>query len=139
MRALVSRHTQGPLYPQPRRSARDPRGVAVQVIQAVRNLPAERRPRHVYGCEVWGGLDWLRETDRVALDVSGHDHLAGALIGLYDSQISDGKRYDRATMGRRQANATYLASHAESRAEQVIFAMDLTPLARDADLDLSNM
>lgn len=102
--------------------------VAMHTLCALRELPQAQQPRCCYGCEVWGGLDWLADDDKVVLDVSGRDHLAGALIGLYDSQIDAGKRYDLATLGRRRSNATYLESHSEVRAEQVIFAMDLKPL-----------
>jgi hypothetical protein len=85
----------------------------------------------VYGCEVWRGLDWLLDADKVAFDVSAHENLQAALLGIFDSQISGGKRYDLATLGRRRANATYYASHDVDEASGMIFAMDLTPLVRD--------
>jgi LmbE family N-acetylglucosaminyl deacetylase len=110
-------------------------GVALKVVAALRRLPPELRPEKVWGGEVWRDLDWLADEDKVVLDVSGRDHLAAALVGVFDSQISGGKRYDLATLGRRRANATYFASHATDTAESLIFAMDLTPLVRDPDLD----
>jgi len=58
------------------------------------------------------------------------------LIGAYDSQVEGGKRYDLATVGRRRANAVYFQSHATDEAEQLWFAMDLTPLVRDDKLDV---
>ena len=61
------------------------------------------------------------------MDVSGHDHLAAAMNGVFDSQIAGGKRYDLATLGRRAANATFFESHATDTATQLIFGMDLTP------------
>jgi len=64
----------------------------------------------------------------VALDLGDHESLAAALMGVYDSQVSGGKRYDLATMGRRRANATYLESHASDKFSSVTFAMDLTAL-----------
>jgi LmbE family N-acetylglucosaminyl deacetylase len=112
--------------------------VALHVIRALRELPEARQPRHVYGCEVWGSLDWLADNDKVVLDVSGQEHLASALIALYDSQIDTANRYDLATLGRRRSNATYLKSHGEARAEQVIFAMDLTPLISARQMDTSS-
>lgn len=105
--------------------------VVSAVIQAIRQLPAEQRPRQLLGCEVWRSLDWLGDSEKVILDVSGHDHLAAALNGIFDSQIAGGKRYDLATTGRRAANATFLESHATDKSTQVTFAMDLTPLIRD--------
>lgn len=102
--------------------------VALHVIRALRELPEAQQPQCVYGCEIWGSLDWLSDNDKVVLDVSGQEHLASALIGLYDSQIDTIRRYDLATLGRRRSNATYLQSHGQARLEQVIFAMDLKPL-----------
>jgi len=103
-------------------------GVALRVIAAIRGLPAEERPRRLYGCEVWRDLDWLADADKVAFDVSAHENLQAALLGVFDSQICGGKRYDLATMGRRRANATYYASHDTDIATGMAFAMDLTPL-----------
>lgn len=110
-------------------------GVALRVIQAIRSLPAGARPEKLYGCEVWRGLDWLNDNDKVLFDVSAHENLAMSLVGIFDSQICGGKRYDLATAGRRRANATYFASHATDVAESVIFGIDLTPLITDDKLD----
>jgi LmbE family N-acetylglucosaminyl deacetylase len=112
-------------------------GVAVAAVTAMRELPAKRRPRQVIGCEVWRALDWLDDDRKVVMDVSGHDHLAAALNGVFDSQIGGGKRYDLGTHGRRAANATFFQSHATDRANQLIFGMDLTPLVADASLDIA--
>jgi LmbE family N-acetylglucosaminyl deacetylase len=106
-------------------------GVAVAVIQALRELPRTQRPKRVIGCEVWRNLDWLADADKVVMDVSGHDQLAARLNGVFDSQIAGGKRYDLATLGRRSANATFFDSHATDAATQLIFGMDLTPLVAD--------
>jgi LmbE family N-acetylglucosaminyl deacetylase len=110
-------------------------GVVSAALQAMRELPRERRPKKVIGCEVWRNLDWLNDADKVLLDVSGRDHLAAALAGVFDSQIAGGKRYDLATLGRRAANATFFESHATDKTNQLIFGMDLTPLVADETLD----
>ncbi|MCS7261166.1 MAG: PIG-L family deacetylase, partial [Anaerolineae bacterium] len=112
-------------------------GVAVRVIQAIRSLPADQRPKQLYGCEVWRDLDWLLDEDKVALDVSAHPNLQAALLGIFDSQICGGKRYDLATLGRRRAHATYHASHAVDVSEGLTFAMDLTPLITDPQRDIT--
>jgi LmbE family N-acetylglucosaminyl deacetylase len=112
-------------------------GVTVAAIEAMRALPPAERPETIHGCEVWRDLDWLADTEKVVHDLTGHDHLAAALNGLFDSQIAGGKRYDLGVAGRRRANATFLESHAVDRAESVAFAMDLTPLVRDASLDIA--
>jgi LmbE family N-acetylglucosaminyl deacetylase len=109
--------------------------VLAALIEAVRRLPADERPDKLLGCEVWRDLDWMPDGEKVLLDVSGADHLAAALNGIFDSQIAGGKRYDLAVIGRRQANATFIASHGVDQASAVTLAMDLTPLARDASLD----
>ncbi|MFW5708846.1 MAG: PIG-L deacetylase family protein [Chloroflexota bacterium] len=111
-------------------------GVVTRTIQAIRGLPPEKRPRYVYGCEVWRDLDWLTLADKVVFDVSEHEALQMALVGLFDSQISGGKRYDLATMGRRRAHATYHESHDSDAATGLVFGMDLTPLAHDETLDI---
>ncbi|MBN1566033.1 MAG: PIG-L family deacetylase, partial [Anaerolineae bacterium] len=111
-------------------------GVAVKVIAALRQLPAADRPQKVYGCEVWRDLDWMIDTDKVGFDVSRQESLQMALLGVFDSQISGGKRYDLATMGRRRAHATYHESHATDVTTGLNFGMDLTPLVADPDLDI---
>jgi hypothetical protein len=112
-------------------------GVALGVIEAARSLPRAERPQKVYGCEVWRGLDWMMDEDKVTYDVTAHENLQAALLGVFDSQICGGKRYDLATMGRRRANATYLVSHGVDVATGMIYAMDLTPLVNDPDKDVS--
>ena len=99
-------------------------GLAVKVIQVLRNLPTEQRPEKLYGCEVWRNLDWVNDSDKVFFDVSAHPNLAGALVEVFDSQVSGGKRYDLATMGRRLANATYAASHGVDTASALIYGME---------------
>ncbi len=110
--------------------------VVVPVIQAIRDLPREQRPRAVHGCEVWRDLDWLGDAEKITHDVSGHDSLAAALNGIFDSQIAGGKRYDLAVLGRRRANAAFFQSHGVDRSDALAFAMDLTPLAHDDSLDI---
>jgi LmbE family N-acetylglucosaminyl deacetylase len=110
--------------------------VALRVIEAARRLPAAERPQRLYGCEVWRDLDWLADADKVAFDCSAHENLQAALLGVFDSQIGGGKRYDLATVGRRRANATYYASHGVDAATGMTFAMDLTPLVTDPAKDI---
>jgi LmbE family N-acetylglucosaminyl deacetylase len=107
----------------------------LRVIRAVRELPANSRPQHIYGCEVWRNLDWLNDDDKVIFNVQAHENLAMSLVGVFDSQVAGGKRYDLATMGRRRANATYLASHGVDESTALIFATELTPLLNDQQFD----
>jgi len=110
--------------------------VGLAVLAAIRELPPAVRPETVYGCEVWRNLDWMLDRDKVPLDVGAHESLSMALIGVYDSQVAGGKRYDLATAGRRRANATYFQSHETDTFDQLWFAMDLSPLVRDDRIDI---
>ncbi len=109
--------------------------VVLRTLEALRSLVPEDRPALLLGCEVWRDLDWLADADQTLLDVSAHENLATALLGLYDSQIDGGKRYDLAALGRRRAHATYNAPLETDATAQLSLAMDLTPLMHDADRD----
>jgi LmbE family N-acetylglucosaminyl deacetylase len=103
----------------------------LRVIAAIRSLPEKLRPEKLYGCEVWRNLDWMVDEDKVRFDLTGHENLQAALLGVYDSQICGGKRYDLAAMGRRKANATFFESHELDSTQGLSFGMDLTPLIKD--------
>ena len=109
-------------------------GVLLKLVAAIRRLPQSERPAKLVGCEVWRDLDWMTDSDKVVMNVDGHENLADALMGVFDSQICGGKRYDLATRGRRKAHATYFESHATDKTENLIFGMDLTPLIADDSL-----
>jgi LmbE family N-acetylglucosaminyl deacetylase len=113
-------------------------GVAIKVVKAIRSLPKNEQPAHLYGSEVWRGLDWLMDDEKVVLDCSPRNNLQSALLGVFDSQISGGKRYDLATMGRRLTNATFFASHVTDNASGIAYAMDLTPLISNPNLDVQD-
>lgn len=102
--------------------------VALKVIAAIRSLPKQARPQKLFGCEVWRGLDWLVDSDKVAFDLSRQGNLQAALLGVFDSQISGGKRYDQASLARRQVNATYFESHGVDTTTSLSFGLDMTAL-----------
>lgn len=108
----------------------------LRCIEAIRALPPEMRPKKVYGCEVWRKLDWMLTDDKVMLWVDKYPHLLRPLLGVFDSQISGGKRYDLAEEGLRHANATYFDSHTTDKTSLLTYAMDLTPLAEDEKIDV---
>lgn len=112
-------------------------GVTTKVIRALRKMDKKDQPKKVYGCEVWRNLDWMVDQEKVSFDVSSHPNLAASLVEVFDSQIAGGKRYDLGTIGRRLANATYSESHAIDEASAVSLAMDLTPLMKDENLDIT--
>lgn len=107
--------------------------VALRTIAAIRSLPAGQRPKKVYALEVWRGLDWLCDDDKVSFDTSNHPNLATALLGVFDSQIAGGKRYDNAVIGRRLANATFFESHDTDSCESISYGMDITELVNSSE------
>ena len=109
--------------------------LALRTIEALRLLPRSARPAKVYGGEVWRDLDWMLDEDKVLWDVSGQENVQAALLGVFDSQISGGKRYDLAAMGRRRAHATYNQSHHVDSVAALSVGVDLTPLIRDDKLE----
>ena len=114
-------------------------GVLLATLEAISSLPLEQRPKKLYGCEVWRGLDWLPDQYKVLHDISAHGNLANALNGIFDSQIVGGKRYDLAVEGRRLANATFLDSHSTDEMKRVSYAIDLTELIDENRLSVESV
>jgi len=108
-------------------------GVTLKVIAAIRSFPENERPQKLYGCEVWRALDWMVDSDKATFDLSEQENIQAALLGVFDSQISGGKRYDLASLARRRANATYFESHGVDVSTGLSFAMDMTSLLTDTD------
>jgi len=104
----------------------------IKTLIALKQLPKEFLPQKIYGCECWRDLDWMLDEDKIVFDVSERDNIAMSLVGLFDSQISGGKRYDLATIARRRANATFYASHNVDIATYMIYAIDLTPVITES-------
>ncbi len=105
--------------------------VLYRCLEALRALSPAQRPRQVLGCEVWRDLDWVPDNEKVALDSGRDPELARQLLAVFDSQVSGGKRYDLAALGRRAANATFHTSHAADHVAGITWAIDLTPVTRD--------
>lgn len=108
---------------------------ALKVIAAIRRLPKTDRPEKLFGCEVWRALDWMVDSDKVAFDLSQQENLQSALLGVFDSQITGGKRYDLASLARRRANATYFESHGVDVQTGLSFGLDMTSLIQNDDLE----
>ncbi|MGK0176227.1 MAG: LmbE family N-acetylglucosaminyl deacetylase [Lentimonas sp.] len=109
-------------------------GIMLATLTAIRELPKEARPQKLFGCEVWRALDWLPDSAKSIHDVSAHPNLAASLNGVFDSQITGGKRYDLAVEGRRLANATFFDSHSVDDANRVQYAIDLSELISEETL-----
>lgn len=110
--------------------------VALKVIKAIRELPVDLRPEKLFGCEVWGKLDWIKDNEKVLFNVSERSNIASALLSVFDSQICGGKRYDQAVCGNRNSNATFLSYDTVDEYSSVIYGMDLTDLIKDVSLDI---
>lgn len=61
--------------------------VCKHVINVLKRIKDEIPRVQLFGCELWGGLDWLPRNRRIEFDVSRRSNLSNALIGIYDSQI----------------------------------------------------
>jgi len=112
--------------------------VARRVITSIRSLDEAERPERLYGCEVWRDLDWMVDEDKISFNLTKHENLQAALLGVFDSQICGGKRYDLASMGRRRANATYFTSHGVDLTMGLSYGMDLTPLIKDTNKNVKD-
>ena len=108
----------------------------MRCLEALRAMPAELRPKKVLGCEVWRGLDWMLDAEKVPMAVAARPELAQALNEVFATQIIGGKRYDLAVLGRRLANATFHDAHTSDQASSLQWALDLTPLITDPSLDV---
>jgi LmbE family N-acetylglucosaminyl deacetylase len=111
-------------------------GVFSATLRAIRSLPFNARPKQLIGCEVWRGLDWLCDREKIRMDVTGYDTLANELNAVFTSQIEGGKRYDLAVIGRRAANATFFEPREQDHANQVLIGVDLTPLIQNDALSV---
>ena len=101
---------------------------ALRVIEAIRALPEDRKPEQLIGLEVWRSLDWVADKQKQVFDASANPALAQELMSVFDSQIAGGKRYDEAVMGRRKANATFLADHEVDRLGYAVYGIGMSAL-----------
>jgi len=109
--------------------------VAAASLAALRTMAPGERPLRLLGYEAWRSLDWLPDDRKVVLDAGADAAFAGDLYSVFETQIGGGKRYDRAVLGRKFANATFLNPHAVDAVEMAELAVDLTPLIRDDSFD----
>ena len=105
-------------------------------LHALRELSPEERPQRVLGCEGWRNLDWLNDDEKQLLDTSAFPGIAAALMAVFDSQNTGGKRFDLALPARRSANATFHDPHALDQYQGITWACDLTPLVQDPALSV---
>jgi len=111
--------------------------VLLASLAALRQLPASDRPKEIYGCEVWGDLDWVPADQVVRLACPAPADFGPSLLRVFRSQV-DGKRYDLAAAGRRRAQATFADAYHPDQAEEVVLALDLMPLVENPKLSLGD-
>jgi len=111
--------------------------VLLSCLDALRQLPSGERPSEIYGCEVWGDLDWVPVDKVVRLPCPAPVDFGPSLLRVFRSQV-DGKRYDLAAAGRRRAQATFADAYQADHAEEVVLALDLKPLVEDPKLSLAD-
>ena len=99
---------------------------AVAAISALREIMNEYKADQIFGCEVWRGLDWVCDKEKIIFDLSEHQNISNALISVFDSQIYGGKGYDVGAIGRRHANATFSESHKVDALSSATFGILLT-------------
>jgi len=112
--------------------------VIAALIRAIRWMKPEERPQKLYGCEVWRGLDWLDDKEKVVFEINGADPLLTSQLREHKSQLGGGRRFDAAFIGRLRANAAFQDPQAPGPAKLALFAMDLTPLISDNTLDMAD-
>lgn len=112
------------------------RAVTQALVVALRQRPVGQRPLRLLGVEGWRSLAWVPAGDRLAVPCSREAVTLGhQLVSCFGSQLA-AKRYDLAVEGRRRANATFTDAYradpqGPEAAEQVVWALDLTPLLQD--------
>ena len=113
-------------------------GVSLKVIKALRSLPKEAQPKLFFGCEVWRGLDWIKDEKKIGFDVSRNEKLQKKLLDVFESQIAGGKAYTKASIGRRYQNATYYQSHSVDSYKMISYAIDMKPLLKNPQLSVKD-
>ena len=111
--------------------------VLLACLEALRQLPAGERPAEIYGCEVWGDLDWVPAGKVIRLPCPAPADFGPSLLRVFRSQV-DGKRYDLAAAGRRRAQATFANAYTPDQAEEVVLALDLKPVVENPKLSLGD-
>ena len=110
--------------------------VLLASLAALRQLPPADRPAEIYGCEVWGDLDWVPAERVIRLPCPAPADFGPSLLRVFRSQV-DGKRYDLAVAGRRRAQATFADAYTPDQSEEVVLALDLKPLVENSKLTLA--
>lgn len=88
--------------------------------------------QEVLGCEGWRGLDWVPEQYLTRVDISEYQHLATKLFRHFVSQLTAGKNYEQAVLGRWAANATFCNPRVQDGGKAIQLAVNMLPLLRES-------
>ena len=105
--------------------------VCMRVIKAMRQ--EDFPPCVLFGCEVWGSLDWLPNRTQLVLDYS-EIGVIKSLIGQHQSRITPFRNYTEAAVGRLIANATFCRENKKNEFEMASNVMDMTELVSNHEL-----
>lgn len=109
----------------------------LRTIAAIRSLPKDKRPKELWGCEVWRSLDWLPGEYRTLVDSEKGTKVSKEILGVFESQIEGGKGYDDAFIGRQHANATFSESHECDEHTCASVMLNMTELIQNDNLDVT--
>ncbi|MDR2338238.1 MAG: PIG-L family deacetylase [Deltaproteobacteria bacterium] len=102
------------------------------LLKAIQSLPQEKRPKKLFGGEVWRDLDWINEEYKEVIRLNDPEQLGKRLIEAYKSQnVGLKKNYNLGIIGRRQANATFLSAYDTELVSGVEYLVDLSLLITD--------
>ena len=87
------------------------------------------------GCEVWRSLDWMVDSDKCLMDVSRHESLQAALLGVFDLQIVGASVTILPPWDGAAPMPPYFESHGVDETTGMCYAMDITPLINDASMN----
>lgn len=110
--------------------------VLLASLEALRQLPPAERPAEIYGCEVWGDLDWVPGKKLTRLSCPAPADFGPSLLRVFRSQL-ESKRYDLAAAGRRRAQVTFADAYSPDQAEEVVLALDLKPFLENPHLTVA--
>ncbi|MBN2880100.1 MAG: PIG-L family deacetylase [Clostridia bacterium] len=101
---------------------------ALRAMDALKAIEDKTWLKAFVGLEVWRGLDWLSDDDKLIFDASQNQRLARSLIRTFKSQIKGGKRYDDAVLGRRRANAVFYRADKADEMKYATYGMDMSEI-----------
>ncbi len=108
------------------------------VVKAILEMPLIDRPKQLFGCEVWRGLDWLPSKFKLVWPIDDSGALRDQLTQCFPSQSGRSKNYAQAIKGRRQCNATFLDGYQKDQFQHAEYGIDLGVLIGEKPKSLAS-